>query len=94
MGGGMDMGGMGEDGQQAKSKTVQKHVVRASGMVKGGPEEYNANYYYIYCDLDTLCPLIDGHHHRIRNTDRRHEKRNGSNASQYRLNNGKLISTM
>jgi ABC-type antimicrobial peptide transport system permease subunit len=58
MGGGMDMGGMGEDGQQAKSKTVQKHVVRASGMVKGGPEEYNANYYYIYCDLDTLRQIL------------------------------------
>lgn len=56
MGSGLDMG---EDGgQTAKSKAVQKHVVRASGMVKGGPEEYNANYYYIYCDLDTLKQIL------------------------------------
>ena len=55
---GLDMGGDEGVGQQAKSKTVQKHVVRASGMVKGGPEEYNANYYYIYCDLDTLKQIL------------------------------------
>lgn len=45
-----------EGGQQ--TKTVQKHVVRASGMVEGGPDEYNANYYYIYCDLDTLKQIL------------------------------------
>lgn len=57
-GNGLDMGGDEGAGQQAKSKTVQKHVVRASGMVKGGPEEYNANYYYIYCDLNTLKQIL------------------------------------
>ncbi len=45
-------------GQQTSSKTVQKHVVRASGIVAGSPEEYTANYYYIYCDLDTLKQVL------------------------------------
>ena len=58
MGSGMDMGGDENGGQQAKSNTVQKHVVRACGMVQGGPDEYNANYYYIYCDLDTLKQIL------------------------------------
>lgn len=59
MGGGLDMGGMDEGGgQQAKSGTVQKHVVRASGVVAGSPDEYTANYYYIYCDLDTLRQIL------------------------------------
>ena len=58
MGSGLDMGVDEGGGQMAKSKTVKKHVVRACGMVKGGPEEYNANYYYIYCDLDTLKQIL------------------------------------
>lgn len=45
-------------GFQAQSKTVQKHIVRSSGLVEGGPDEYNANYYYIYCDLDTLKQML------------------------------------
>ncbi len=59
MGGGFDMGNTDEfGGQQANSKTVQKHVVKASGVVEGDPEEYTANYYYIYCDLDTLKQIL------------------------------------
>lgn len=45
-------------GFQAQSQTVQKHIVRSSGLVEGGPDEYNANYYYIYCDLDTLKQML------------------------------------
>lgn len=48
----------GDDTQQTAPKRVQKHVVRASGVVEGGPEEYNANYYSIYCDLATLKQIL------------------------------------
>lgn len=51
-------GSDGDDGQSAAQKTVQKHVVRASGIVEGGPEEYTANYYNIYCDLNTLKQVL------------------------------------
>lgn len=47
-----------ESGIQAKSQSVQKHIVRSSGIVEGGPDEYNANYYYIYCDLATLKQML------------------------------------
>ena len=53
--------GGGENGEQEENsevqspvRSVQKHVVRASGMVEGSPDEYNSYYYYVYCDLDTL----------------------------------------
>lgn len=48
----------GDDTQQTVPKRVQKHVVRASGVVEGDPEEYNANYYSIYCDLNTLKQIL------------------------------------
>jgi len=38
--------------------TVQKHVVKASGVVEGGPDEYNSFYYYAYCDLDALRQVL------------------------------------
>lgn len=41
-------------GMAAAPKTVQKHVVKASGVVEGGPDDYNSYYYYTYCDLDAL----------------------------------------
>lgn len=40
------------------AQSVQKHVVRASGVVAGGPDEYNNNYYSVYCDLDTLKQVL------------------------------------
>ena len=48
----------GTDGQQVVVQSVQKHVVKACGIVEGSPEEYNANYYNIYCDLDTLKQIL------------------------------------
>lgn len=51
-----DTGGMG--GGQAQPKTVKKHVVKGCGIVEGGPENYSANYYNIYCDLDTLRNIL------------------------------------
>lgn len=46
------------DGKQARPKTIAKHVAKASGIVAGGPDEYNANYYNIFCDLDTLKQIL------------------------------------
>ncbi len=46
----------GEGGQS--NKPVQKHVVRGCGLVKGGVDDYNANCYYIFCDLDTLKQVL------------------------------------
>ncbi len=52
------MGADGSGGQPSAPKTVQKHVVKASGIVEGGPDEYTANYYNIYCDLNTLKQVL------------------------------------
>lgn len=46
------------DGKQARPKTIAKHVAKASGIVAGGLDEYNANYYNIFCDLDTLKQIL------------------------------------
>lgn len=54
---GFDMGA-GEGAEQPVKKNVQKHVVKASGMVEGGPDDYNAHAYYIYCDLDALKQVL------------------------------------
>lgn len=49
----------GDDGAAAESrKPVKKHVVRGCGLVAGGLEDYNANCYYIFCDLDTLKQVL------------------------------------
>ena len=40
------------------TKPATKHVVTASGVVEGGPEDYNSYYYYVYCDLDTLKQVL------------------------------------
>ena len=37
---------------------VQKHVVKASGVVAGGIDGYNANSYYAFCDPETLKQLL------------------------------------
>lgn len=55
---GVAMGGDSEEGGTASSVQVQKHVVRACGMVEGGPDDWNADSYYIYCDLDTLKKVL------------------------------------
>ena len=49
--------GDGTGGRQTPA-TVQKHVVGASGLVEGGPDEYNSYYYYAYCDLDALRQVL------------------------------------
>lgn len=54
-------GGMGSDstaGDQTIPINAKKHVVNACGMVEGGPDDYNSNSYYIYCDLNTLKQML------------------------------------
>ena len=58
-GSGADTGeSFGGSGREAQAKTVEKHVVMASGIVAGDVDTYNANYYNIYCDLDTLKQML------------------------------------
>lgn len=52
---GADSGG--ED-EGTVSKPAQKHVVRACGLVEGGMDDYNANSYSVYCDLNTLKKVL------------------------------------
>lgn len=49
---------VGEDGETQKTIRAQKHVVRASGLVKGTTDEYNAFSYYTYCDLMSLKKML------------------------------------
>ena len=55
---GMDMSAEGSSGAEGGSsgqvRAPKKYVVHASGVVAGGTEEYNANSYSVFCDLDTL----------------------------------------
>lgn len=57
MGMGGEMGIGGDEGEEAP-RAVKKHVVRACGMVAGGVDDYNANAYYVFCDLDTLKKVL------------------------------------
>ena len=41
-------------------------------------------------DADLFGPFIDGHHHRIGNTDCRNQKGDCSDSSEHGLDNGKL----
>lgn len=43
-----------EGGGNSQKKPLQKHVVRASGLVEGGVDDYGSNAYYAFCDLETL----------------------------------------
>ncbi len=48
----MEAGGEGTTMQAPK--TAKKYVVKASGVVKGSVDEYNAHSYSTYCDIETL----------------------------------------
>ncbi len=39
-------------------KKVEKHAVRASGVVAGDPDTYKNGYYNVYCDLETLKQVL------------------------------------
>lgn len=59
-GGGSLEGALGNNGAEGQTvvKPPKKHVVRASGVVEGDMETYTANYYSVYCDLDTLTGIL------------------------------------
>ncbi|RHR24397.1 ABC transporter permease [Clostridium sp. AF19-22AC] len=57
-GAGMSAGG-GEGGaNQTPVKPPKKYVVQSSGVVEGDIDTYNANFYYVYCDIDKLEELL------------------------------------
>lgn len=47
-----------EGGTQSAPRTAQKHVVKASGVVEGGPEDYNEFCYRAYCDINVLKQVL------------------------------------
>lgn len=55
---GEDKGGSDMDEGDGKPVQIQKHVVRASGLVAGGIDDYNANSFNAFCDLDTLKKVL------------------------------------
>ncbi|MGN0131341.1 MAG: ABC transporter permease [Lachnospiraceae bacterium] len=49
-------GGTAEDGSPAKMP--KKHMFEASGIVAGGPENYNSYSYNVYCNIDDLMAIV------------------------------------
>ena len=47
-----------EGGAQGSARPVQKHAVRASGVLDGDPDSYQVGYSNIYCDLDILKQVL------------------------------------
>ena len=47
-------GGDGSGTEVSSPKAPKKYVVHACGVVAGGMEAYNANSYYVFCDIDKL----------------------------------------
>lgn len=48
-----------DDGQNSNTpQTAKKHIVTASGVVPGTVDDYSANAYYVFCDLDTLKQVL------------------------------------
>ena len=46
------------DSGTGKTKPVPKYVVRASGVINGGLDDYSNNYGSVFCDLETLKQLL------------------------------------
>lgn len=57
---GAGMSGGSGDGStnQTPAKPPKKYVVQSSGVVEGDIDTYNANYYYVYCDIDKLEEML------------------------------------
>ena len=45
--------GSGENGGEVP-KMPKKHIYETSGVIAGGPDEYNANSYYMFCNIEDL----------------------------------------
>lgn len=48
----------GGNGTQTPTRPPKKHVVKGTGVVAGDMDSYNANYYYVYCDIDKLEDML------------------------------------
>lgn len=57
-GSGAAVGDTGGDSSQGPARTAKKYVVKASGVVDGDVDAYNANYYYVYCDINKLADML------------------------------------
>lgn len=53
-----NLGGEGEGATTHAPKTAKKYVVKASGVVEGTVDEYNAHSYATYCDVETLKTML------------------------------------
>lgn len=53
-----NLGGEGEGATTQAPKTAKKYVVKASGVVEGTVDEYNAHSYATYCDIETLKTML------------------------------------
>ncbi|MGN0345648.1 MAG: ABC transporter permease, partial [Lachnospiraceae bacterium] len=42
-----------------KIPNAKKYIAQTSGLVAGGPDEYNANSFMIYCDIDELRSTLE-----------------------------------
>lgn len=51
-------GSSGTAGSQTSTKPPKKYVVKASGVVEGDVDSYNANYYYVFCDITKLEDML------------------------------------
>lgn len=53
-----DGGDSGSEGASTVKKNPKKYVVHASGVIDGGITDYNANAYYVYCDIYKLKEML------------------------------------
>lgn len=57
-----DTGMPGDEGNTGIPQTAvrppKKHVVKGCGVVAGDIDSYNANYYYVYCDINKLEDML------------------------------------
>lgn len=57
--GGGDVQSGGEGGTASAKTPPKKHVVSASGVLKGGPDIYTVNSYMTFCDIDKLRTYLE-----------------------------------
>lgn len=59
---GRSEGDTGSDGSSGNAgaavKAPKKYVVKGSGLVEGGVDNYNVNYYNVYCDVNALKTML------------------------------------
>lgn len=48
----------GEDENGQNTAQPKKYIINTAGVIAGGPDEYNSNSNYVYCDLDVLKSIL------------------------------------